>query len=92
MVRMVHSLLVLVTGESGTFRSMRVAFVRIPVRLMRIVRAVIDFDDNCFFAGDCRAVHVTFRIAVEAPGIQHDAARGIFVLPLRQIMNWFAEW
>src|SRR5262245_49338800 len=59
-----------------------VTLVGVPGRLLRIVRAVVDLDDDGLFVGDCRAVHVALGIAVEAAGGEHRFGRRVFVAAL----------
>src|SRR5215208_5047357 len=59
--------------------SARVSLVRVPGRLLRVVRAVVYFDDDRLFVGHGGPVHVSFRIAVKAACGEHRLGRCVFV-------------
>ena len=65
------------------YPSMRVAFVRVPGRLLWIVRTIIDFNNNGFLVRDRGAVDVALRVAIKSSGRDHDFGRGIFVFPFQ---------
>src|SRR5262249_46579725 len=68
-----------------------VLFVRVPVRLHRIVRSVVYRDHHGVLVGNRRSVHVAFGIAVEAAGAEHDAGAGVFV-SARQANHELVGW
>src|SRR5262249_55163420 len=77
----------LLEHRTGTWRppaagSVGVALVGVPGRLLWIMRAVVDLDDDGLFVGDRRAVHVALGIAVEASGGEHGLGRRVFVAAL----------
>src|SRR5579862_1376723 len=63
--------------------SARILFVGVPIRLNRIMRTVIDFDNDGVLVCDGRSVHISFRIPIEAARRQNDASLGVFVLPFQ---------
>src|SRR3982751_1019258 len=60
--------------------SVRIPLVRVPVGLLRIMRAVVHLNHHRFLVRDRRAVHVAFRVAIEAPWCQYHTGFGVLVL------------
>src|SRR5688572_1867099 len=60
--------------------SVRIPLVGVEVGLDRVMRAVVDLDDDGVLVRDGRAVHVAFRVAVKAAGRQHGLRLGVLVL------------
>ena len=66
---------------------MGVAFVRVPGRLLRIMRTVVHLHDDGLFMRDGGSVNIAFRIAVEDPAVSMTPVEVYSYLPFRQNMN-----